>query len=111
MDQYNHEKKLSILYPLIGFFSLVACITSAIAWNHWKFVLDVCVETNCGCILNGFTTLTYFTGGHVAYCHWATYGPLLSILFCVIFGLYHVFRVCMGTGKSRTGTTTVKQRF
>jgi hypothetical protein len=71
MDQYSAEKLLAFFYPAIAIFSGITAASTAVAWNHWKYVLDVCVEENCGCILNGRSTPTYFVGGHVAYCHWA----------------------------------------
>jgi len=51
-----------------------------------------------------------FEGGHIAYCHFAAYGVALPIIFSIIFGCYHVYRVCMGKGKPRSGTATVRQR-
>lgn len=121
MDSYTSEKLLSICYPLIILFAFICSVTTAIAYNHWKYVLDTCVpttqsnyydnwKTNCGCILNGMSTPTYFTGGNTAYCQWTMYGLILPIIFCIIFGSHHLFRVCMNKGKTRTGTTTVKQR-
>lgn len=108
---YDQEKVLAICYPLVLVCSFVTVVTTAIAWNHWKYVLDTCVETNCGCILNGISTITYFTGGHVAYCHWATFGLVLPVLMAVFFGCYHVWRVCLSTGHTRRGSRqTVKQR-
>ncbi|XP_059617598.1 uncharacterized protein LOC132262357 [Phlebotomus argentipes] len=111
MDEYTLERLLAWFYPLIAAFSLVATVTFAVAWNHWKYVLDTCdPRLFCGCIFNARSTPTYFVGSHVAYCYWATVGPLLGAAVAVFFGTYHVWRVCMGKGRSRTGTTTVKQR-
>lgn len=110
MDMYSAERGLAILYPLIIGLSFIASVTSAVAWAHWKYVLDTCVETNCGCFLFGTSTRTYFTGGHVAYCHFAVYGLVLPVIFAIIFSCYHVYRVCMGTGKRQAGTMTVKQK-
>lgn len=111
MDQFKSEKFLSVFYPLIIIFGFVCGVTSAIAWNHWKFVLDTCVERNCGCILNGVSTITYFTGGNIAYCHYATFGLLLSIAAAIIFGSYHVWRICMNTGGGKTSRHSVRQRY
>lgn len=109
---YDQEKLLAIFYPLVIGCGFVCTITTAIAWHHWKYVLDTCVEVNCGCILNGISTITYFTGGHVAYCHWATFGLVLPVLMAVIFGSYHVWRVCMSSGSSRRGhQQTVHKRY
>lgn len=110
MDPQRSEKLLAYFYPLIIAFGFLCSITSAIAWNHWKYVLDTCVERNCGCILNGVSTITYFTGGHVAYCHFATYGLLISIAVAVLLGTYHVWRVCMSTGNRRVSRHSVRQR-
>lgn len=110
MDQFTIERGLAILYPLIIALSFICCVTSAVAWTHWKYVLDTCIETNCGCYLFGLSSRTYFTGGHVAYCHFAVYGLVFPVIFAIIFGCFHVFRVCMGSGKRKTGTATVKQR-
>lgn len=110
MSEYDSERRLAYLYPLIGALSFICCISTAVAWHHWAYVLDTCVETNCGCILNGLSTPTFFTGGHIAYCHWATYGLVLPIIFCFIFGIFHVFRVCCGKPRGHTSTATVRQR-
>ncbi|EAA14524.3 uncharacterized protein LOC120900696 [Anopheles arabiensis] len=110
MNQYRSEKQLAYLYPIIATLSFVCCISTTVAWQHWRYVLDTCVETNCGCILHGRSTATFFTGGHVAYCHWAAYGLVLPIIFCFIFGIFHVFRVCFGRRRRYPGTATVRQR-
>lgn len=110
MEQGGAEKLLACLYPLIASMSFICTVTSAVAWNHWKYVLDTCVEVNCGCILHGMSTPTYFTGGHVAHCHWAVYGPLIAILISLIFGVFHCFRYCFGKGQNRSGTTTVRHK-
>lgn len=109
MDEYKREKLLAIFYPLIVGAGFIGSVTTAIAWNHWKYALDTCVEVNCGCILNGRNTITYFIGGHIAYCHLATFGLLFPLLAAVILGTYHVWRVCMSSSPSRTHT--VRQRF
>lgn len=111
MNEYDSERRLAYLYPLIGALSFICCISTAVAWHHWQYVLDTCVETNCGCILNGLSTPTFFTGGHIAYCHWATYGLVLPIIFCFIFGIFHLFRVCCGRPRGHTSTATVRQRW
>lgn len=110
MNQYVAEKLLAIIYPLIILFAFICSICSAITWNHWKYVLDVCIERNCGCILFGVSTPSFFTGGHVAYCHLSVYGLIFPILVGIILGSFHLYRVCMNKGKSRSGTTTVRQR-
>lgn len=115
----NHEKLLAIFYPLIVACGFICSVTTAVAWNHWKYVLDTCVtpsytsyyEVNCGCILKGLSTITYFVGGHVGYCHWATFGLLLPIFVAIIFGCYHVWRVCFGIRGKRHGQQTVRQRY
>lgn len=110
MDPQRCERFLSYLYPMVIVFGFICSVTSAVAWNHWKYVLDTCVDRNCGCILNGVATITYFTGGHIAYCHFATFGLLLSIVGSIIFGSYHVWRVCMSTGTRRVSRHSVRQR-
>lgn len=107
---HKHEKLLAIFYPLIIACGFVCSVTTAVVWNHWKYVLDTCVEWNCGCILNGISTLSYFNGGHVAYCHWATFGLILSMVVAIVFGIYHVYRVCMSSGKNRRGQHSVRQK-
>ncbi|XP_058058414.1 uncharacterized protein LOC131209374 [Anopheles bellator] len=110
MNQHKSEKQLAYLYPLIATLSFICCISTTVAWQHWQYVLDTCIERNCGCILHGRSTPTYFTGGHVAYCHWASYGLVLPIIFCFIFGIFHVSRVFFGGHRRRPGTATVRQR-
>lgn len=114
MDQYAHEKLLAIFYPLIVAFGFICTVTTAIVWDHWKYVLNTCgyeYAKNCGCILKGSSTITYFIGGPIGYCHWAAFGLLISIFFAVIFGSYHVYRVCISSRKNRIATHTVKQRY
>lgn len=111
MDPFKSEKWLAYFYPIIIALGFVCSVTSAVAWHHWKYVLDTCIEVNCGCILNGVSTLTYFYGGHVAYCYWATFGLVVSMFVALIFGSYHVFRVCISSGRSRAiSSHSVRQR-
>lgn len=112
----NHEKLLAIFYPSVVACGFICSVTTAVAWNHWKYVLDTCVSTNywevnCGCILKGLSTITYFVGGHVGYCHWATFGLLLPMFVAIVFGCYHVWRVCFGVRGKRHGQQTVRQRY
>lgn len=112
MEPYKCEKLLAYFYPLTIAFGFVCSVTSAVAWNHWKYVLDTCaVEENCGCILKGVSTITYFRGGHIAYCHYATFGLLVSMLTALVFGSYHVFRICITTDAKRSASrASVRQR-
>lgn len=116
MDQQRAEKWLSRLFSLVGVLSATICITFGIAWYHWKDVLDTCgtyrtyEDPKCGCILHGKSTATYFTGGHIAICYWTTYGPLISVFLCFIFGCFHLYRVCCGVSPKRHETRTVRQR-
>ncbi|TDG48713.1 hypothetical protein AWZ03_004825 [Drosophila navojoa] len=107
---YGAERALSYLYPFIIGASLICCITSAVAWTHWRYVLNACPDTNCGCVLHGRTTYNSFEGGNIAYCHYATYGLLLPLVFAVVLGIYHCYRMCIGKGQPKAGTTTIRQR-
>lgn len=108
---YGAERSLAYLYPLVIASSIICCVTSGTSWSHWRYVLNACPETNCGCYLHARSTYTSFEGGHIAYCHYATYGLILPLLFCTVLGIYHVYRVCLGTGKRKSGTTTIRQRW
>lgn len=110
MDLKKSEKLLSYFYPIIVALGLVCTISSAIAWNHWKYVLDTCVERNCGCILNGVSTITYFTGGHIAYCHYVTFALLFSAAAAIVFGSYHSWRYCISKNAGRSSRHSVRQR-
>ncbi|XP_014095499.1 uncharacterized protein [Bactrocera oleae] len=107
---YGAEKTLAYLYPLIIGTSVICCITSGVAWAHWRYVLNACPESNCGCILHGRSTYSSFEGGHIAYCHFATYGLIFPLLFAIVLGIYHAYRICMGTTKRKAGTTTIRHR-
>ncbi|XP_023178023.1 uncharacterized protein LOC111604261 [Drosophila hydei] len=107
---YGAERAFSYLYPFIIGSSLICCITSAVAWSHWRYVLNACPDTNCGCVLHGRTTYNSFEGGNIAYCHYATYGLLLPMAFAVVLGIYHCYRMCIGKGQRKAGTTTIRQR-
>lgn len=111
MNPQKCEKWLSYIYPIIIVCGFVCGATSAIVWNHWKYVLDTCVERNCGCILNGVSTITYFTGGHIAYCHYVTFALLLSMGVALIFGSYHVWRVCMSKNSRTPNRHSARQRY
>lgn len=111
MGPQKCEKLLSYIYPIIIVCGVVCGVTSAIVWNHWKYVLDTCVERNCGCILNGVSTITYFTGGHIAYCHYVTFALLLSMAVALILGSYHIWRVCMSKGSRTPNRHSVRQRY
>lgn len=111
LNPYKSETILAYLYPFIIACGFVCSVTSAVAWHHWKYVLDTCIEVNCGCILNGISTITYFRGGHIAYCIWATFGLVVSMFVALIFGSYHVYRVCIASGKPpRSSSHSVRQR-
>lgn len=88
---------------------------------HWRIVLNTCAgnfqsyssyydERDCGCILFARDTLTYFVGSYIGYCYWATFGLVFSLLFCFIFGCFHVYRVCCKTPKPRSGKMEIRQR-
>lgn len=111
MHQYKAELILAKCYPIIVGAALICSITSAIAWNHWRWVLDLCgYDTNCGCILYGESMSTQFVGGHAAYCYWITYGPLLPLFVALVLSLFHGFRTCFGKGKVRSQTTHINKR-
>ncbi|XP_026465045.1 uncharacterized protein LOC113367677 [Ctenocephalides felis] len=98
MIQYSSERWLTFLYGLIMVCGTVCSGACAVAWNHWKFVLDTCtIDVTCGCILNARSTHRYFTGGHVSYCHWAVYGLLPSVAVALVFFMYHGYRVCINS--------------
>ncbi|XP_075159561.1 uncharacterized protein LOC142232778 [Haematobia irritans] len=107
---YGAERYLAYLYPIVIASSIICCITAGIGWTHWRYVLNGCPETNCGCFLYGRNAFRSFDGGHIAYCYFATYGLIFPLLFCIVLGIYHVYRVCMGVGKRKSGTTTIRQR-
>lgn len=111
MSPQNSEKLLAYIYPLITCFGFVCGITSAITWNHWKYVLDTCVDRNCGCILNGVSTITYFTGGHIFYCHFATFGLVVSVVVATVFGSYYVWRICISTERHKMKRHSMRQRY
>lgn len=80
MDDRQAEKHLYRIFSVILALSLTCSISTGVAWYHWKNVLDVCgtyqgrygeyQDPKCTCILNAYTTATYFTGGHQALCYW-----------------------------------------
>lgn len=122
MQLYIAEKYLAYLYSIGGTLCLLCTICMAIIWNHWRVVLNTCAgnfqsypsyydERDCGCILFASDTLSYFVGGSVGHCYWITFGLLVPLAFCFIFGCYHVFRVCFKTqNKPRSGKMHMRQR-
>lgn len=109
-SSYGAERALACLYPLLAGCTVLCCITSGVLWSHWQYVLNACPESNCGCFLHARTTYTSFEGGHIAYCHYATYGLILPLIFAAILAIYHIYRVCLGVAKPRSGTTTIRQK-
>lgn len=112
MSQYRDERRLAWLYSWIVAISLISCVCFAVAWNHWKEVLNFCADTDCGCILNARTTSSYFEGGHISTCLWAVFGPLPIIAFGLVMAGYHLIRVCINSvGKyENENVPTVEQR-
>lgn len=115
MEEYRAEKWLAIFYPLVVIFSIITSVTYAIAYNHWKGVLDRCEYNpyyeNCvNCIFYAKTTPSQFVGSNSTLCYWSFYGPILVVILAGILGSYHVFRRCMKKGSPRGVTTAVKQR-
>lgn len=52
MTQKQSETFLTISYVLTIICGIIACVTSGIAWGHWKTTLDLCgYGKNCSCIL------------------------------------------------------------
>lgn len=120
LDLYTSERYLAVLYSVGGFSSLLQIICTAIIWLHWRVVLNTCAgnfqsyasyydERDCGCFLYATDTLTYFVGAHIGWCYWATFGLMVSLFFCFIFGCYHVYRVCCRSNKPRSGKMRVRQ--
>ena len=121
LSRYDSERALAFLYSIGGFASLLGTICSAVVWLHWRVVLNTCAgnfqsyasyydERDCGCILYGRDTLTYFVGSSVGYCYWATFGLIVPLFFCFIFGCYHVYRVCCRSNKPRVARMNVRQK-
>ncbi|CRL08159.1 CLUMA_CG020955, isoform A [Clunio marinus] len=121
MFLYNTERYLAALYSLGGFFSLLSTISMAIVWMHWRVVLNTCAgdfhsyqsyydEHDCGCILYAKDTLSYFVGSDIWICFWATFASILPLIFCFVFGCYHVYRVCCRSTPPRRAKTELHQR-
>lgn len=115
MQEYRAEKYLAKLYPCVVVLSIITSITYAIAFNHWKGVLDRCEYNpyyeNCvNCIFYARTTPSQFVGSNSTLCYWSFYGPILVAILGTILGSYHVYRRCMKKGTPRGVTTAVKQR-
>lgn len=113
MNQYRAEKRLAWLYSLIVVLAAVSSVCCAVAWTHWKAVLDLCADVNCGCILYARTTNINFEGGHVSSCLWVVFGPLPVIGFGLVMAGYHLIRVCINSiGKYEDeNVTAVDQRY
>lgn len=121
LTPYHSERYLAFLYTTGGVASFLQIICTAIVWLHWRVVLNTCAgnfqsytsyydERDCGCILYAKDTLSYFVGSSVGYCWWATFGLVIPLIFCFIFGCYHVYRVCCRSNKPRKGETRIHQR-
>lgn len=100
MNQYETERRLSWCYFLISISLGLSILCITIPYNHWRTTLDVCPggyfeNTNCGCILFGISTFSYFNGGHNSYCLYAIFAPLPVLVYAVIMALFHMYRVCI----------------
>lgn len=121
LTPYSAERYLALLYTIGGVASFLHIICTAIVWLHWRVVLNTCAgnfqsytsyydERDCGCIFYARDTLSYFVGSDAGFCYWAAFGLVIPLLFCFVFGCYHVYRVCCRSNKPRSGKMQIRQR-
>ncbi|XP_043273236.1 uncharacterized protein [Venturia canescens] len=101
MDGKQAEKVLSILYSSAVILSTVSVASLLIAWQHWAWTLDSCIDVYCECILYGVNTFSTFMGGDVKLCHFGTYGLAPIILVGLILASYHGYRTCIDRSLDR----------
>ncbi|XP_075217377.1 uncharacterized protein LOC142322318 isoform X2 [Lycorma delicatula] len=89
------EKRLSILYFIVSSCGLISSILMAIIWNYWKYTLNTCIDFNCGCLLYATTTYNTFSGAVISICRFVTFAPIFSLIWGVLIGSYHAYRVCI----------------
>lgn len=115
MSQYATERRLAWFYSLLFLLLLTCTAAFAIVFNHWNTTLDVCLgsrveNTNCGCILYGMDTFTFFTGSRNVNCHYITYAPIPMIVYALVMAAFHIYRVCISDkGKYEKDTQTIQQ--
>lgn len=69
MGQRRSESSLAIAYAISIGCGIVACVTSGIAWGHWRGTLDICgYGKNCSCILYAKHTHYSFLGNFLHHC-------------------------------------------
>ncbi|XP_076239336.1 uncharacterized protein LOC143182289 [Calliopsis andreniformis] len=123
MKEKRAEYILGILYASSAIFSVISLTSLATAWQYWSWILDVCINVDCGCILYGINTFSTFVGGDVKLCHFGVYGLIPAIVIGLCLGGYHGYRCCINrnldkpvrvhddiTRNLNTGQTTVMVR-
>jgi hypothetical protein len=108
MEALQAEKVLGVLYSSSATSSLISITSLVVAWQHWAWTLDVCINVDCGCILYGVNTFSTFMGGGVKLCHFGAYGLIPSIFVGLCLSVYHGYRCCIprSFGKPRALPST-----
>lgn len=95
MNGMQAEKRLAILYSSAAVFSTISSVSLVVAWQHWAWTLDSCINVDCECILYGVNTFSTFMGGDVKLCHFGTYAVVPAVFFGLVLGVYHGYRSCI----------------
>ncbi|XP_001602372.2 uncharacterized protein LOC100118396 isoform X2 [Nasonia vitripennis] len=95
MDPARAEAVLGVLYVASAATSLISAASLVVAWQHWAWTLDVCINFDCGCILYGVNTFSTFMGGDVKLCHYGSFGLIPAIIAGIGLGFYHGYRSCI----------------
>lgn len=95
LDAGRAERALGLLYSAAACTSVTSTVALVVAWQHWAWTLDTCIDVNCGCILYGVKTFSSFVGGDVKLCHFTSYGLLPPIIIGLCLGFYHGYRACI----------------
>ncbi|XP_012286224.1 uncharacterized protein LOC105702872 [Orussus abietinus] len=92
------ESILAFLYSASLVLSVTSAVSLVVAWQHWSWTLDVCINIDCGCILYGVNTFSTFMGGDAKLCHFGVSGLAPAAFFGLCLGGYHGYRVCIDKG-------------
>nr|CAD7460218.1 unnamed protein product [Timema tahoe] len=102
MSQYTYESRLAVLYLASTLLSIVTTVCALVPYEHWREILDVCVDIRCNCMLYASDTFNFFTGGSRILCLFVVFASAPAIVMGVVMASYHGYRVCISARHQHT---------
>nr|CAD7261422.1 unnamed protein product [Timema shepardi] len=95
MSRYTYESRLAVLYLASTLLSIVTTVCTLVPYEHWREILDVCVDVRCNCMLYGSDTFNFFTGGSRIFCLFVVFASAPALVVGMVMAGYHGYRVCI----------------